>query len=255
MKRALQPVDGADGTKRRRTQDPWEEVCADLVRRLEEAEAAQEQQRRQLFVSRSESVQIIRSGFIVDPMAEIQRRIDALHATFRSNWPPGKKPWYYQLVMFDHMLVMSLRWIIGNLEEFERLKPVILGKLGLDRQFKDYNQVTPRQFGKSEGLGEGTGTLAIHLPMRAGIFAQGRRNSEQDLKMTKDAAKRKLGPEQLWRIKVDKADQFVVEIIPLDGNPEPRFSITTAYPASGDSKWVFLYCKGSVLILTHLHKV
>jgi hypothetical protein len=113
---------------------------------------------------------------------------------------------------------------------------MLMERLGFDRWLKSYDQIMPRQFGKTEGLTDGGGSLTFHLPMRIAIFAQGSRNSEQDLKLMKEAIKRRLPPGQEWRFKVDKVDEFQFYVFPLDPRHEGKKSIVKAYPSSGDSK-------------------
>lgn len=233
-------VDGQRPFKRPRpATDPWSKVfdgLADVLRKQEGEFGEDEKDAETAFMSPAQAILV--QVATTDPFAEIQRRIDRLHQTFSSNWPEGKSPYYYQYVMLDHMIVMSMRWIVGSDAEFERLKPMLMKRLGMDRWLKSYDQIMPRQYGKSEGLAEAGGPLSMHLPMRIGIFAQGLRNSEQDLKMWKEAIKRRLPPGEEWRFHVDKANSYRFEVISLDPrmSGKRQFSTVTAYPSSGDSK-------------------
>lgn len=223
-------------TKRHRGSDPWAPVFDGLEAAIaKEEDATLPEDDQSTFMSPAQA--ILAQVSAADPFVEIQRRIDVLHTTFRTGWAEGQAPYYYQEVMFDHMIVMSMRWIVGSEPEFERLKPQLMERLGLDRWLKSYDQVMPRQYGKTEGLSHGNKALTMHLPMRIAIFAQGARNSEQDLKLAKEDIKRALPPGEEWRFKVDKVDQFEFEVIALDPRHVGKRSVVTAYPSSGDSKF------------------
>lgn len=237
-KRSPQLDDDDEGRRKRpRTRQAWKGVFDGLAEAFKNEEAdSEEKSHGELFVSPAQA--ILTQVSIADPFAEIQRRIDRLHKTFQLGWEEGKAPYYYQEVMFDHMNVMSMRWIVGSDAEFERLKPMLMQRLGMDRWLRSYDQIMPRQYGKTEGICNGLKSLAMHLPMRIPIFAQGARNSEQDLKLTKDAMKRALPPSEHWRFLVDKVDEFRFQVIALDPRHEGKCSVVKAYPSSGDSKLI-----------------
>ena len=149
----------------------WGACARTLAHELRTQEA--EDEMRYKLVPRSHAVALA-IQVAADPLADIERRIQMLHKT----WTIGFKGWHYQRVLFDNMIVMNMRWIVGE-QNYERYKPLIIAKLGLPEMFSDLNFVMGRQQGKSEGGGNNNATFAIHIPQKLALLAQGERNTQQ----------------------------------------------------------------------------
>lgn len=204
----------------------WANKLAEVVKVQEQAE-----EDAQVLFARSDALSM-RRAVQLDPRTDIMNRIAKLRKTYND----GFTSWYYQDVLFDSWLAVSMRWWVGD--NFECYKPFILRELGREELELDTHVVMGRQAGKTRGMCRTAAVSSVHIPRRNCLFSPGKRNSEQDMRLIQEDV-RQMIPQEQWkdRIIVANGERLVVRVDPLDNTvTTPQYSETRCFPQNADSK-------------------
>lgn len=170
---------------------------------------------------------------------DIERRVSILRKTYYNGFSPSPQ----QRALFDLIITINLRWVVG--ERYEMYKPLLLTELQLAEIKRDLHYIMSRQQGKTTAVSETGVTMALHIPFKQSIFSTGGRTSKAMMKQMRAAARRRLTADEANRIIQENESELKIRVMPLEPCETELYSETRAYPASGASKIFFVVVTGT----------
>jgi len=168
-----------------------------------------------------------------DAKFDIERRITILRKTFHNGFSPSP----VQIQIFNLIMTVNMRWIVGD--RYEMYKPLILNELQLSEIKVDLHFILSRQQGKTTVVAHAVKSFGIHIPRRIAVFSTGTRTSQALLSITKDAVRSTLGDQYKEHMLQENATTLKMKVITLESSvTHAQYSHVTAYPSSGASKFV-----------------